>query len=696
MPFFSSIVDISVFTAYLCASAAGLLCALWIQRYGDHGRVDRHTSIAALLTIAIWAMSCLAVGAENPLSQGLAIIRNVAWIMLIYQLFKAMSGSVIPQIKWLVIALTFVEALQGIILLARTIVSTPVSASLFLSDTSALLGMMVGFGALVLVHNLYAGAIGSFKILRWSALATAVFWGAELGISTVAYGSENVASNFTVATSVLQNASMIVAGLMLCLAAKAANSQLRIKPSRTVTFQSLSALLILAYMLTIATVADALTEPTDAGNRWAVTSVLVAALVAGFLWLPSLRLRSSVRAILVKHLFRHRYDYRETWLNFSETLGQNGQENVPLEERAIMALANLTESKSGILFLPDGDDGLCLAARWNWPTKALEETASFDPLLARVLRDKQIVDCAPTTSGNGVTSRNLPEDNAWAVVPLLHYEKMVGAILLAKPKVPRALDWEDLDLLRVAASQIASYFSESHAQQALHEAARFDEFNRRIAFFMHDIKNLSSQLSLLLKNAEKHAHNPDFVADMLVTLRNSSEKLRNLLVRLGKYGALPDQEHERVDLAVTLRDLVSQFGSHNNVQASILEECVVSAPARAVTQAVSHFIQNAIDATDDSSPIMLECQKARGAARISIIDSGRGMTPQFLRQSLFQPFISTKADGFGIGAYEARELVRAMGGSVSVVSEPGVGSCFTITVPLAQSDERHATQAQVA
>src|SRR3546814_15128074 len=66
-------------------------------------------------------------------------------------------------------------------------------------------------------------------------------------------------------------------------------------------------------------------------------------------------------------------------------------------------------------------------------------------------------------------------------------------------------DLEDLDLLRVVGQQLASYLAEQAVQRALMEASRFDEFSRRIAFVIHDIKNLASQLSMLARNAEKHA-----------------------------------------------------------------------------------------------------------------------------------------------------------------------------------------------
>src|SRR3546814_4616534 len=122
----------------------------------------------------------------------------------------------------------------------------------------------------------------------------------------------------------------------------------------------------------------------------------------------------------------------------------------------------------------------------------------------------------------------IEENRAWALVPLIHFGRLAGAGLLARPLVGRELDWEDLDMLHVVGRQVAIYISEAQGQEALSEAQRFEEFNRRFAFIMHDIKNLVSQLSLVARNARRHADNPEFRADMIATLEESDRKSTRL------------------------------------------------------------------------------------------------------------------------------------------------------------------------
>src|SRR3546814_10751878 len=88
-------------------------------------------------------------------------------------------------------------------------------------------------------------------------------------------------------------------------------------------------------------------------------------------------------------------------------------------------------------------------------------------------------------------------------------------------------NWEDFDLLRTVGQQAASYIAEAQSQSALADAEKFEEFNRRFAFIMHDIKNLVSQLSLVARNAERHADKPEFRADMVATLQSSVGKMRS-------------------------------------------------------------------------------------------------------------------------------------------------------------------------
>jgi putative PEP-CTERM system histidine kinase len=408
--------------------------------------------------------------------------------------------------------------------------------------------------------------------------------------------------------------------------------------------------------------------------------------------LPSPRLRGWLRVTATKHLFQHRYDYREEWLRFTRTVGLSGAASASLEERAVKALADITESPAGLLLMPNEEAQLELTARWNWATIAVPAVACEHGLAGLLEQHNLIIALDEVRGGTNHQGEiaQLPQwlteaEDVWALVPLIHFERLVGVIVLARPRIERRLDWEDFDLLRVAGQQLASYLSEQAGQQALMDASRFDDFNRRMAFVMHDIKNLASQLALLADNAEKHADNPAFRADMLVTLRNSADKLSALLARLGRYGANPVNDLCPIDLAQLAGQVAERFRQTHSVALTWEKSVEVMGNPEALEQTLVHLVQNAIDASEPGMAVFLDVTAESLHGTIEVIDTGCGMSPEFVRTGLFKTFVSSKPGGFGIGAFEARELVKAMGGRVAVESRQGLGTRFSVVLPLADA-----------
>jgi len=392
---------------------------------------------------------------------------------------------------------------------------------------------------------------------------------------------------------------------------------------------------------------------------------------------------------VIKHLFQLRYDYRAEWLRLNRTIGQAGPEGAPLGERVIRSLADIAECPAGLL-LTCGDGGeLAIASRWQWPTAdvpmvaidaATSRTFERDGFIADLDQLRQIADPL-----HPVPEWIKADPKAWALVPLLHFDRMVGMVVLARPAHARKLDWEDFDLLRVVGRQLASYLAENAGQSALAEAARFDDFHRRIAFVMHDIKNLASQMGLLARNAEQHAENPEFRADMLVTLRNSTDKLNALIARLSRYGATAIETLVPVRAEQVARQVVERLDAHHPVTLVEAQTCEVMAASDSLEQVLLHLVQNAIDASPAGTPVLVSVSTDGLSGVIEVVDSGIGMSPEFVRTRLFKPFESTKSGGFGIGAYEAAELVRAMRGQLDVESREGLGTRFVIRLPLAEA-----------
>ena len=672
-----------------CA-AITVAVSLWHQRdrYSGAGKAI----LAALAMTALW---CLAVAAEGELSlvaQGLLGLRNLAYLWATYAMFASDGRHTsVAEVGPVVAVLCLVDILVPAVQFVEHRINPALLSQVALYQLNIMLAMLGVVGSLVLVHNLYASASSSGRqMLRWPALALAAVWVFELNLYTVAYLSRHWPVELAALHGLLD---MGFAGI-LALGALKGRETLRLKPSRQVTFRSMSLVVIGLYFVAMIAIARWLASAGGELARWWQFSFLIVAISAAALLLPSRRLRGWMRVMFTKHFFAHRYDYREEWLRFAHTIGAQGRDAAPLHQRAVQAMADITDSPAGLLLTPDDTGELVLAARWQWPTADVPAQAMGLAAAHFLAASDHIVDLdivrASTGAGEGAIA--IPdwlreESRAWAIVPLPHSGRLAGVVVLARPPHDRKMDWEDFDLLRVVAQQIGTYLAEHQGQQALAEAARFDEFHRRIAFVMHDIKNLSSQLALLARNAERHAENPAFRADMLVTLRNSADKLNHLVARLSRYGASTVDKVEPVAMGELAQQLADVFRARHNVQVIEREACTIAGQRHSVEQILTHLIQNAVDASAPDMPVFVSISGDGLYARIEVVDSGHGMSPEFVRSRLFKPFDSSKPGGFGIGAYEARELVRAMHGRLDVESREGIGTRFIVRLPLASAAE---------
>jgi len=679
---------LSAFVLFLLAATASLAAAVWIfprrDRYGPAGE----SVLGALSLQALWCLSVMALGPRNPGTLMFLSLSYLAWLWTLYRLFAndGRDNSVRP-IRPVVMALGFVELLQLVLVPVSTRFGSLPTAVDMVFEISSTLRLLTCVGALVLVHNLYVGAsTAGRQTLRLPAAALGLMWLYDLNFYTVAYLADAVPETL----GQIRGAIPLAMAALLALGVANKAGELRLRPSRSVAFQSFSLLIIGGYLVAMVLVAQAIAYVGSDFSRLMQIGFLAGASAAALLLLPSRRLRSWIRVVLAKHLFQHRYDYRAEWLRFTETISRGKGQATSLHERVVQSLADITDSPSGLLLTPGEAGSLVFDTRWQWPGIAVPPDA-LPPALATIFeREQFILDLDDLREGRDVFGEieNIPEwlrddRKAWALVPLIHYQRLVGIVVLARPPAVRKLDWEDFDLLRVVGRQLASYLAEQAGQEALSDAQRFDEFNRRIAFVMHDIKNLASQLSLLARNAEKHADNPEFRDDMLVTLRNSSDKLNALLARLGRYGAGGSEGLEGIDVVENVGRVVKRYAAQHPVMLAEQHVCTAMANPDALEQALVHLVQNAIDESAEDSPVLLNITVERPYCRIEVVDAGPGMSPEFVRTRLFKPFHSSKPGGFGIGAFEARELIRAMNGRLDVESREGLGTRFIIRLPLA-------------
>jgi len=430
------------------------------------------------------------------------------------------------------------------------------------------------------------------------------------------------------------------------------------------------------------------------GGNWGVVLQMTfwfGALLLLFVTLFSGTIRARLKVFLSKHFFSYYYDYREEWLRFTRTLSE-GEPGIQMRERSIEAIAGLVDSPGGALWLSQDRGTVEHVAQWNMP--AAKGTIALDSPLCQFLGKREwVIDLQEHDAQlESYDEIDIPDwlraiPSAWLVVPLIHHDQLLGIVLLARSKGKIKLNWEVIDLLKTAGRQAASYLAQLEAAKALLVARQFESFNRMSAFVVHDLKNLMAQLSLLVSNAHKHKHKPEFQEDMIDTVTNSVKKMERLLFQLrGNYSLerpAPLELNSLLRAAVVAR---AAFKPSPRLDMETVGTVSVVAHDTRLDRVIGHLIQNAIEATPPEGRVIVKLLRPNDHAIVVISDTGCGMSEQFMASRLFNPFESTKATGMGIGIYEARQYIREIGGRIDVESVEGQGTTFRVELPLSVAD----------
>jgi putative PEP-CTERM system histidine kinase len=252
-------------------------------------------------------------------------------------------------------------------------------------------------------------------------------------------------------------------------------------------------------------------------------SILVLATV-----LSSGSLRRRVKFLISRNFFTHRYDYRIEWLKFIE-LVSDARQAEELHVRIIRALAEFVDSPAGVLWSLHPGIGYCPTAGWRLAVPQEAKLPPDDPFVV-AFRDGSWIQ---EHSGDATAVEwSFASSKAWLAVPLSHRGEIAGFVLLNRASRTVTLDWEAFDLLRAAGRQAASYLAEEGSTRALRDNELLNQYSKRFAFVIHDIKNLASQLGLIVSNAKRYIEDPEFQRDMLQTVEDAVARMNHLLSHL--------------------------------------------------------------------------------------------------------------------------------------------------------------------
>jgi len=434
----------------------------------------------------------------------------------------------------------------------------------------------------------------------------------------------------------------------------------------------------------------------DFGGNWGLVAqaiFLFITILLLALFLLSRRIRARLYVLVNKHFYPYKYDYREEWVRFIRTISASSEEK-ELYHNTIKSIAQIIESPGGMLWLREDNGFFVCVDTWEMEKVSVREPTETS--LPKFMEEHEFVISVDEFQQqpevyNRLGYLELPEWvkklQPWLIIPLIYNDLLIGFIVLDHAAVrKKTFNWEDSDLLKTAARQVAAFLEQMNASEALAEARQFENFNKVSTYVVHDIKNLVAQLSLISSNAEKHKDNPLFMEDVFKTINNSVLKMNKMMEVLS--GKVASSQSSKVNIISVLEELVHNRQISGGKPVPILgcesTSFFVKADKNQLIAIFGHLVQNAQDATDDNGRIMISQRRSADGVVIEIDDTGTGMSDEFIQNELFKPFKTTKGTkGMGIGVYEAREIILAIGGQIEVSSKVNVGTCFKLTIPAA-------------
>jgi putative PEP-CTERM system histidine kinase len=655
------IYGVALYTAAGAAYAFLLLLLLLSKRASR----TRTVLAAACAATVLWAgADALGAGFGFGLGAGCVELAGIgAWcVFLLHLLYRQAAGD---PASWRGLAGGGLAIALAVLACAWRDPAAP------LGEAAARLALSV-YGVL-LTENLYRNTSPEF---RWNINLLTIGLGGLFVYGVVLYAD---ALMFRRISPVLWDgravALLMATPLLAVAAARNRDWAIDIHVSRSVVFHTTTLVASGVFLLALALTAEVFRL---AGPSWGVLAEMTL-LIGGITVIAVLFVSGSARSrlirILAENFYSYRYDYRREWLKCTEILtaapGHGG-----LQTRIIKAVAEIADSPAGVLWARDRDGTTFQwAGSWNRPAVAAAEPANgpFVALFrdAAAIVELERLDTRPRWLGEIA--------RAWIAVPLAQQDRIIGFVVLVRPRAPLKLDGETRDLLRIVACQAATHLAEQQSAQALGEARQLTEYSKRFAFALHDMKNVASQLAMIVQNAPLHRGVPEFHEDVLATVQAALDRMNRVLTNL-RSRQLPEIAGLIVPIelikqevaALRLRDMAIAL-EHDGYSAAVAMD------ADDFRSVIVHLCENAVEASPGSVTLRLRHEPLRIV--IDIIDQGPGMTPEFIRDRLFQPFASTKRDGLGIGTYQARELLRAAGGDLLVTSRPGGGTTMHVLLP---------------
>jgi putative PEP-CTERM system histidine kinase len=490
------------------------------------------------------------------------------------------------------------------------------------------------------------------------------------------------------------NSIALIVGAALTLRSlfRTGHFDLEVYPSRSILQKSLTVFLAGAYLLIVGVLAKIVALVGGDASFPAKAFVIMAAVVSLAVVMQSDRARVGLRRFVSRNFRRSPHDYRAIWKTFTEGTASR-VEQTDLCRGLVRLVADTCDALSVSIYLTDDEKSVLVQAA---------STITAAPMIT--LKDNS------RNGGSAMLERfkaeGYPEDiekstDSWArhlrechpaqfssgghrvCVPLIGRGDFLGVILIGDRVGGAPFSFEDFDMLKCIGDHAAASVLNTQLSTKLLQAKELEAFQAMAAFFVHDLKNAASTLNLMLQNFPAHFDNPEFKEDALRGISKTAEHINRLVRRLGMLRHELKMEPAEEDINDLIKSALAGIERNSSYafSNSLNEVPKVRIDRDQIHKVVTNLILNAAEASPPNGEVRVSTEHQDGWAVITVKDSGCGMSPNFIANSLFRPFQTTKKNGLGIGMFQSKMIVEAHRGRITVESEEGKGTTFRVFLP---------------
>jgi len=660
---------------------------------------------AGMLVLAAEAV-CNALGAQLP---------NTA---VLWQQWRLVVTSFLPGF-WLLFSLTYARgnALEfvrrwrfplavafllpvGIALVFRSqLVFVPEGAAAKIAWRTPIggaglaLSAVLLIGSILVITNLERTFRATVGTMRWRIkfmfIGTALLFAVRIYATTQMLLFRGVDSRW----SVLESGALIVASiLMLRSFFRTSSIDLDVYPSPSVIRGSLTVLLAGIYLLIVGAAAK-LVAHMGGGNVFALEALLIlVAIVLLVLLVQSDRLRVRMGRFVSRHFQRPLYDYRTVWRRFTEgTASQVDQAG--LCRSLVRMVADIFQCLSVAIWIVDEKNESMVLAASTFLSEAkgrdlaLSATEAGE-VIQRFLEHPEPVDIETSQENFAVLLRRthpceFPRKENRVCLPMIARGQVIALLMLGDRVGGASFSTQDFDMLKCVGDHATANLLNVQLAHRLLQAKEMEAFQTMAAFFVHDLKNAASTLSLMLKNMPVHFDDPAFREDALRGVSKSVAHINHVIGRLGLLRSELKIRPALADLNAVVAEAVTGLDSEPgfSVVKELAELPKVTFDREQIAKVVTNLVLNAKEAMSGAGEVRLSTGRENGWVVLKVQDRGSGMSQEFIERSLFRPFQTTKKNGLGIGMFQSKMIVEVHGGRIAVASQPGAGTTFQVFLP---------------